>query len=171
MSTHPPPNKVRPYSNVSTLYIYIYVCSCLSVMFLSVQNVRPLGVIAAGAWHSLPQIYVMYVLVGIVVDLHSRNPMGTLLYVACCHADLGPGLRLLRTQSHSCRRCCSVWPCGWHGMLLCTQPPPVAHCGLTALYAMLYVGLTMLVPLTRKLWGSGPCGITKPLFHSRWKPI
>ena len=83
----------------------------------------------------------------------------------------GPGLRLLRTQPHSCRRCCSVWPCGWHGMLLCTQPPPVAHCGLTALYAMLYVGVTMLVPLTRKLWGSGPCGITKPLFHSRWKPI
>ena len=71
--------------------IYIYLCLFLFVvMCLSVQNVRPLGVIAAGAWHSLPQIYVMYVLVDIVVDLHSRNPRGTLLYVACCHAeDLG----------------------------------------------------------------------------------
>ena len=49
-------------------------------------------------------------------------------------------VRLLRTQPHSCHRCCSMWPCGWHGMLLCTQPSPVVHCGLTALYAMLYVG-------------------------------
>ena len=44
-------------------------------------------------------------------------------------------------------------------MLLCTQPPPVAHCGLTALYAMLYVGVTMLVPLTRKLWGVAPAAL------------
>ena len=47
-------------------------------------------------------------------------------------------VRLLHTQPHSCHRCCSVWPCGWHGMLLCThaQPPLVAHCGLTALYVI-----------------------------------
>ena len=45
-------------------------------------------------------------------------------------------LRLLRTQPHSCHRRRSVWPCGWHGMLQCTQPPSVAHCSLTALYVI-----------------------------------
>ena len=128
-----------------------------------------LGVIAAGAWHSLPQIYVMYVLVGIVV--FARNPMGTLLYVACCHAeDLGyaccvPNLTAV----------VDVAVCGCvDGMTCCCVRNLHQWLTVASLHPMLcynYVGADHAGPLTRKLWGSGPCGITKPLFHSRWKPI
>ena len=110
--------------------------------------------ISAGAWHSLPHVCPCW---------YRRCSMWRA-------AMQRTWVRLLRTQPHSCRRCCRVWPCGWHGMLLCTQPPPVAHCGLTALYAMLYVGADHAGPLHTQALGEWPLRHYQTLFHSRWKP-
>ena len=116
---------------------------------------------------------------------YGHNPCKpALLYVACCHAEgLGTyasyvpnltavvevavcghvdasstGLGMYASYVPNLTAV-AVWPCG-----------RILHQWLTVatLHSM---GLTLLVPLTRKLWGSGPCGITKPLFHSRWKLI
>ena len=118
---------------------------------------------------------------GIVVDLHSpdwgRNPMGIIQARIALRGVLpcrGPGyVCLLRTQPHSCRRGRTVWPCGcilhWHGYVrllrpqphscrsvaVWTHPPPVAHCGHTALY-VIYVGADSAGPPHTQALGEWP---------------
>ena len=114
--THPP-NKVRPYSNFSTLYIYIsmsvpvcrYVLVCPKCppsgrdrrrgMALAPPNLS----LVCPCWYRrcCPQSYGHIALCGVL-------------------PYRGPGLRLLRTQPHSCRRCCSVWM-AWHAAVYATS--------------------------------------------------
>ena len=87
-----------------------------------------------------------------------HNPMGIIQdRIALCDVlpCRGPGyVSLLRTQPHSCCRGRSVWPCGrilhrpgyvhllrtqphsCRSVAVWTHPPPVAHCGHTALYVI-----------------------------------
>ena len=109
---------------------------------------------------------------GIVVDLHSRNPMGIVqARIALCG--------VLPCRGPGCTCCVpnltavvDVAVCGHvDGMACCCVRYLHQWLIVVSLHSTLYVGADHAGPPHMQALGEWPCGITKPLFHSRWKPI